>query len=185
MIRIARSRSPVGINKNFTGHGLLNKLSLLAQAHANGPIAWTGTLGDWKKMKPALRRESFNKCAYCEANTAVVAHGDVEHFRPKSIYWWLAFCVDNYVFACQLCNQTHKGDRFPVFGGRLAEPKMPNPLPTAAAERKQALAALCPDPAAVDDLQLLKLWAKESACLPHPYLEDPEELFAWKEISIP
>ena len=41
----------------------------------------------WKVAKSALIAESHSKCAYCESPTSVVAFGDVEHFRPKDIYW--------------------------------------------------------------------------------------------------
>jgi len=54
----------------------------------------------------------------------VVAYGDVEHLRPKSVYWWLAYCYDNHVFACQICNEGFKGDRFPIAGARMAPPRL-------------------------------------------------------------
>jgi hypothetical protein len=41
----------------------------------------------WKVAKPQLKLESGSKCAYCESPTDSVAHGDVEHYRPKSKYW--------------------------------------------------------------------------------------------------
>lgn len=58
----------------------------------------------WGKAKPQLLKESSGKCAYCETPTSVVAFGDVEHYRPKSKYWWLAYCYDNYLASCQICN---------------------------------------------------------------------------------
>ena len=64
--------------------------------------------GRWKKAKAQLLKETNNKCAYCEAPTKVVAYGDVEHYRPKSMYWWLAYCYENYLPSCQLCNQKYK-----------------------------------------------------------------------------
>ena len=142
-------------------------------------IAWTGPIGAWGKMKPTLKRESANKCAYCEANTAVVAHGDVEHFRPKSVYWWLALCVDNYVFACQLCNQTYKKKHFPIHGTKLAAPRLPRTLPKDPARLKKLLSTVCPDPGSVDEKKLGAAWLKEKADLPHPYFEDPESVFGW------
>ncbi len=56
-----------------------------------------------------------------------IAHGDVEHFRPKTAYfidddptlvypgyYWLAYDYSNLFFACQICNQTFKKNYFPV-----------------------------------------------------------------------
>jgi hypothetical protein len=57
-----------------------------------------------------------------EATTKQVAHGDVEHYRPKSIYWWLAYCYDNYLVSCQICNEVFKRDKFPIAGNQLIGP---------------------------------------------------------------
>lgn len=183
MIRLKRARTAADLPPDFTGPKLTDKLVALAKArHAHGSeIDFSGNIGDWKKAKDALKRESYNKCAYCEADTATVAHGDVEHFRPKSKYWWLALCLDNYVYSCQICNQTYKSDDFPVGGKTLKAPKLPAKIPTTA----KGLTALAgrlqsPDPASIDDATLLSQWASEDADLPHPYLEDPEPFFAWK-----
>jgi hypothetical protein len=181
VIKLVRSRNAAQIHPSFTGDGLFVKMLELAKtrlAHQDD-IAWEGVLGDWKKMKPTLKLESFDKCAYCEASTAVVAHGDVEHFRPKSVYWWLALCVDNYVYACQLCNQTHKSDKFPTAGPMLTSPALPNPLPTSKQKLRTLVASLCPDPATVNENKLAQKWAREKPSLIHPYLEDPEPLLAW------
>lgn len=185
MIRLKRTRDLAGLNPGFTGKGLFTKMVALAEARIalGDKIDWDGTLGDWKKMKPHLKRDSFDKCAYCEASTSDVAHGDVEHFRPKSVYWWLALCVDNYVFACQLCNQTYKGDDFPIVGPQLAAPKLPAKLPKTQAALERLVAKLCPDPATADESELVTQWFAEDSDLPHPYLEDPEPLFAWAAIE--
>lgn len=122
---------------------------------------------DWSDAKPNLRKESGDCCAWCGAPTAEVAHGDVEHIRPKASWRHLAYCYDNYVFSCQICNQTYKGDGFPLAGA-------PHPSPGVAGR-------LAPDPldaAAVD--------AYVAACLGEqpllivPTMEDPAGFFAWK-----
>ncbi len=133
----------------------------------------------WKSAKKQLKADTGGKCAYCEAPTDSVAHGDVEHFRPKSIYWWLAFCFDNYLFSCQICNQTFKSDNFPVSGNRLQGPAMPAAMPTGA-DLAVLLDLLTLDPAALTDVDLLDLWDEEAADLPNPYLEDPEDLFMYE-----
>lgn len=181
MIKITRSRAANKLPKGFTGPALVNKLMLLAQARLESEtIKFTGAIGDWKKAKPVLKKETRGKCCYCEADTATVAHGDVEHFRPKSVYWWLALCIDNYTYSCQICNQTYKGNEFPVLGPRLKAPKLPAALPGTAAKQAKLAAKICPDPATVSDAELRSVWFKENGDLPNPYLEDPEELFAWK-----
>lgn len=56
-------------------------------------------------VKKQLRRETQEKCAYCEARVSVVAHGDIEHVTPKSLDPNLTFEWSNLTFACQICNQ--------------------------------------------------------------------------------
>src|SRR5262249_20038659 len=158
-------------------------------------LTFTSKNSYWKNAKNQLEHESGGKCAYCEADTSVVAHGDVEHFRPKSTYWWLAYCYDNYLFSCQICNQTHKGDRFPIYGTRLESP-LPSSLRfDVTKEDLRAIAAmLAPDPlddsAGIPMATFVQAITKEEAGLPDPYLVDPEPLFSWiadsvlKEVAI-
>ncbi|MBI1786101.1 MAG: hypothetical protein HYR60_00930, partial [Acidobacteria bacterium] len=114
-----------------------------------------------------------------------VAHGDVEHFRPKSVYWWLAYCYDNHLYACQICNQVFKKDRFPV--RRKMRP--PRVAPGAGeAELRAVAAAMTPDP--VNELEGMSWAAYAARCraenpgLPDPYLTDPEPLMAWEADEI-
>ena len=80
-----------------------------------------------KSVKNALKKDQHSKCAFCEAKVDHVAYGDVEHFRPKKGfrqidtddlgrpgYYWLAYAWENLFFACQICNQRHKGNLFPL-----------------------------------------------------------------------
>jgi uncharacterized protein (TIGR02646 family) len=185
VIKLKRARDAQALHQDFTGEGLFRKLVALAQARIDhgDDIEWEGVLGDWKKMKPALKQNSFDKCAYCEARTSEVAHGDVEHFRPKSVYWWLALCVDNYVFSCQLCNQTHKKDHFPIHGTQLKAPRLNASLPTTDKALRRLAKRMSPDPSGVDEAALLTEWLTEDPDLPHPYLEDPEPMFAWAPVE--
>lgn len=182
---MVRSRRPDQLD-GFTGPALQARLQKLMGYYYAGAGAVDFKPKDrqlWPRAKAQLRLESFGKCAYCEADTAVVAHGDVEHFRPKSRYWWLAYCYDNYSFSCQVCNQVYKGDRFDVAGRPLVPPSLPAAWPDDPAERARLAAALCPDPAASNDRTLGRWLAAERADLPDPYLDDPERLFAWKVIA--
>ena len=77
-------------------------------------------------VKNALRRAQHDKCCFCESKVSHVAHGDVEHFRPKARcrqsrggsplpgYYWLAYEWTNLLYCCQVCNQRGKGDLFPL-----------------------------------------------------------------------
>jgi hypothetical protein len=140
----------------------------------------------WKAAKSRLKAEAHGKCAYCEAATDVVAHGDVEHFRPKSVYWWLAYSYDNYLYSCQICNQTYKADAFPVTGVRLRPPVLSGRMTPARLQR--IAASLTPDPH--DDTAGLPFrtfsvaCTRERALLPDPYLEDPERFFAWEADAV-
>jgi hypothetical protein len=48
-------------------------------------------------------------CMYCSSNEP----SQVEHYRPLSVFPYLAFHYENYLWTCDICNRTHKGERFP------------------------------------------------------------------------
>jgi len=50
------------------------------------------------------------KCAYCE-HKLLDAPKHIEHYRPKNIYYWLAYSWDNLLLCCGSCNSA-KGNRF-------------------------------------------------------------------------
>jgi hypothetical protein len=181
MTKLERLRTVAAIPAAFRGQGRIARSLELIQARVAGPLEFKSTV--WKAAKPQLKRETGGKCAYCESPTDTVAHGDVEHYRPKSKYWWLAYCYDNYVYACQICNQVHKGDEFPIHAtsGAWAGPDLPA-QPTA-----EALAALAgmltPDALDLNAGHALADFlieaAKEKAGLVDPYVTDPDPLFKW------
>lgn len=81
-------------------------------------------------VKETLRSAQHGKCAFCESPITHVQYGDVEHFRPKKGflrggrlmrpgYYWLAYDWDNLLLACQICNQRHKRNAFPLLRGSL------------------------------------------------------------------
>lgn len=65
-----------------------------------------------KDVKKALYKLYRKKCAYCEQR---VEMPQVEHFRPKSKYYWLAYSWDNLLLACSACN-TSKNNTFDISG---------------------------------------------------------------------
>jgi uncharacterized protein (TIGR02646 family) len=70
-------------------------------------------------VRGALIAMHGKACAYCSRLLLENYRGDVEHFRPKGVYWWLAYELSNYVMSCTLCNRTYKIDRFPLASGAL------------------------------------------------------------------
>lgn len=178
MIQLTRARTKA-IPAGLRGAARIRKnAELVERNRTGGPFEFRSAW--WRTGKKQLRAETFGKCAYCEGPTEVVAYGDVEHFRPKSVYWWLAYCYDNHLFACQICNEGFKGDRFPVFGDRMAPPKVSGRGPS-----DEAVAAHCgPDP--LDDSSGLsreafaKAARQEKPGLLDPYSGDPEPFFRWE-----
>jgi uncharacterized protein (TIGR02646 family) len=65
-------------------------------------------------VRGALYAMHGRSCAYCQSNLPQNDAGDVEHFRPKSIYWWLAYSFPNYFLSCGTCNRVRKRESFPL-----------------------------------------------------------------------
>ncbi len=190
MIALTRDRRESAVHTNFRGaKRIANNLKLLQlkrDGKLNSNINAVLNSSIWGEAKKQLLTESKDKCAYCETPVAVVDYGDVEHFRPKSIYWWLAYCYENYLPSCAICNQRYKRDNF-----RIQNSRMPG-LSVAATHTDEQLlamaAALTPDP--VDDTagmprqELHKAMAAEFSLLIDPYFEDPAEYLAYKPVLV-
>jgi hypothetical protein len=179
MIELKRDRTKVPAA--FRNPKRIDQALKLLEVDAQGKREFDSSY--WKKAKNQLKKETHGKCAYCESPTANVAHGDVEHFRPKSVYWWLAYCYDNYLFSCQLCNQTFKKDSFPISPGAVkwADPA-PLPPPNATLQQKrQFVESIAPDPLDNPALQAyLNNCRQEQALLINPYEDDPANFFVWE-----
>ena len=67
-----------------------------------------------KIVKDKLKTIFKNKCAFCETNTHVGAHKDIEHYRFKTHYYWLAYEWTNFLLVCQICNRDFKKIQFPI-----------------------------------------------------------------------
>ena len=80
----------------------------------------------WRALKDELASLSFDKCWYCEMSQ-IRSDQAVDHFRPKSLYVWLAFTPSNFRYSCTYCNSRRtdaetgivggKGDQFPLMAG--------------------------------------------------------------------
>lgn len=154
---IALARPAGSAPRPLTGKALSTKNQALIDSYLAGQPEFLSDY--WKPAKPILRKQTAGKCAYCESKADTVAYCDVEHFRPKTIYWWLAYWYENYLYSCQICNQLYKKAQFPVSGVRLQVPAELHP------DR------LYPRPA---ELQA------EQAQLPDLYADDPGAIFNWE-----
>lgn len=87
--------------------------------------------GDFKEM---LYSTFLKLCCYCESPLYATSEGEVERFRPVSVYPQLALDWRNLYLACPACNRA-KASRFPVVGGHAPKGlsydevvKLENPL---------------------------------------------------------
>lgn len=137
---------------------------------------------NWSPAKEQLQKESYKKCAYCESPTAVIAYGDVEHYRPKSKYWWLAYCYDNYLASCQLCNQKFKKAKFTVYNRKLRGPRVQSN--NTDRYLKNLAATITPDPIDPNNgltwQEYMDKHHAERPLLLNPYIDDPSEYIAWE-----
>lgn len=140
MLNLKRPRRPNGMKQRSKA-----QLQALGLPNTNGWPDFKDTF--WQNLKPHFMKAQHQKCGYCEVQ--VSAHGDVEHYRPKSEvqelvaegtelansrklrgrkipaitekgYWWLAYEWENYLLSCAICNQKYKSALFPVAPNRIA-----------------------------------------------------------------
>ncbi|MBI5498578.1 MAG: HNH endonuclease [Deltaproteobacteria bacterium] len=114
------------------------KRATQASRRLRGPSKFLPNI--WSEVKGGLYEAQGRKCCYCESRVEE-RYNDVEHFRPKSTYWWLAYELKNLFFSCANCNRG-KGDNFPVSGRRLAKRRLPW---FRSAWRQEAALIICPD----------------------------------------
>lgn len=69
-------------------------------------------VADWFKPVVVALREicgASDLCMYCSANEP----SQVEHYRPLAVFPEHAMDYSNYLWSCDICNRSHKGNRFP------------------------------------------------------------------------
>ena len=71
----------------------------------------------WQHLKPYMKRVMDGKCWYCETKDSR-SDNAVDHFRPKSTYWWLALQYENLRFACTFCNSRRRDSEYDTEGGK-------------------------------------------------------------------
>lgn len=69
----------------------------------------------WTDLKLVFWEKQNKRCALCEKELNDEYVMDIEHFRPKNEYWWLAYNYQNYYLACAECNRKYKNVKFPLF----------------------------------------------------------------------
>lgn len=117
----------------------------------------------WGSSKDSLALVSHYKCAYCETPINARRSGQVEHFKPKSLFPLLAYDWDNYLLGCGGCNGA-KGDRWPRKGGYF-RPDRANPATQFDFEPDGRMKASKPDSAAartVTEFDLNRSWLIEA-----------------------
>jgi len=114
-----------------------------------------------EEVKAALEELYHCKCAFCETYYDASGYLSIEHFRPKSIYWWLRTEWSNLLPCCMKCN-TSKGNKFPLLFGQL------NASPPYNAQQALDIKQFRAD-------HLLD----EGALLLHPELDQPDDYLAF------
>ena len=110
MISIQKGAAPPALVRRGDKHAL----ELCAAYDAGRAIAIIE--GIYQSAKPHLEICHHGKCCYCETlidDHKPYAYSEVEHWRPKSIYYWLAYSWENMFLSCTFCNK-EKGNQFPL-----------------------------------------------------------------------
>lgn len=184
MRSLHRIRVPSKITNSLKGthlkNKLLNLLTLRIQ-YETGVLEKFKVPSKWKLAKKQLLEESSGKCAFCECEIPSHQHGDVEHYRPKSIYWWLAYTIDNFLLSCEICNQ-RKSNTFDIRNERISCGDLPILNDLQSMDSFVTKYVLNPSSADFDDLPigLKKLKLIESPQLLNPYIDEVEKYFMWK-----
>jgi uncharacterized protein (TIGR02646 family) len=115
VIKIDKASKPIpkSLNSDLTNQRRQEVIDNYPNGYIDGSIYNSRYKCD--DIKTALENLYLNKCAYCETRNE---GWDVEHFRPKSIYYWLVYSWDNLLFACSTCNG-FKNNHFEVLANRV------------------------------------------------------------------
>lgn len=132
MIHVSKRSIPPAILRNrgaSTTEQLKQTYTANPPAYDSGDRAFKfdNSLYGAKSVKNALITDQHKKCCFCESKITHISYGDVEHYRPKGGwkqsaddtlsqpgYYWLAYGWENLFLSCQICNQRHKGNLFPL-----------------------------------------------------------------------
>jgi uncharacterized protein (TIGR02646 family) len=136
MIRTERPQPPPAIlvsRGRAKGRTLERAYTRSSFAYQSGSKCFAFDSGVYShaSVKEALIAAQYGKCCFCESKITHISYGDIEHFRPKAGYcqtlkgtlerpgyYWLAYEWENLLLCCQLCNQRHKRNYFPLANPR-------------------------------------------------------------------
>jgi len=76
----------------------------------------------WSELKEMFIEKQGAQCSICEKEIKDIYSQDIEHYRPKNQYWWLAYNPKNYYFICAECNRSYKHTHFPLINGQTTVP---------------------------------------------------------------
>ena len=111
MIRVDRpAAEPPALKVNRDEH-----LPALASLIATSGVFDPDKIEGYECARDELFSAQHHKCCYCE-RSPLKKYQAVEHYRPKSVYWWLAWTWSNLLFVCQICNGW-KWNHFPMLSG--------------------------------------------------------------------
>lgn len=113
----------------------------------------------YKKSKKALEKQFYKKCAYCETNYTASSDTWIEHYRPKTKYYWLTYEWSNLLPPCIKCKRT-KRDNFPLIN-ELVQVKLA-PITKGQLNKKKLIA---------DQAPLIN----EEPYIIHPKIDNPEK----------
>lgn len=114
-------------------------------------------------VRQRLRIAQRGRCAYCGSGPVEAAHYDIEHFRPRTRYWWLTWTWENLWLACKVCQS--KSNDFEL-DANAVPPLRPGPLPA---------------PSVVDATRAFAL-SSESSMLLDPAKDEPQHHLCFEEV---
>lgn len=119
-----------------------------------------------RPIKEDLKNLYHNKCGFCEVKLTendTPQKFTVEHFRPKSIYWWLGNEWTNLFPTCKKCND-NKEDDFDLRYGKKFRVTEPTLTSVGTLDRNKCLAS---------EYEFIN----EQAYFLHPEIDKPEHFF--------
>lgn len=116
MIQLVRSEAPGNITadgyqimKDEVARHFLNSQQVRFDFNTKRMLALL------EPFKLRLAELTSHKCSYCEQLIKPTSEdGVVDHYRPRSVYWWLSLDWENMLYACKTCSQEYKREFFPV-----------------------------------------------------------------------
>jgi hypothetical protein len=105
MIRLVKGVEPLTLSANAVTW-TAEILAALAGDPQAAAKAWRRR--STTEIKSAVRRDSHDKCIYCESKIMHISFGDVEHIQPKARFPAQTFAWDNLGLVCSKCNNAKR-----------------------------------------------------------------------------